>query len=121
MRVEEQRVEALMIYDAPALDPIMVMTSDLGPGQGRIIIECYGVAWSGYWGAMGNRTVREFFMEASTDYLLGVLSRASDRRRGASDYLSRIIEAVRLALRNSLTVSPDAEREANMCGGPGSP
>lgn len=34
------------ITDAPALDPITVITRDAGPNQGQIIIECYGKAWA---------------------------------------------------------------------------
>lgn len=99
MRIENETVEAFTIYEAKALDPIMVVIQDLGAGRGRITIECFGKAWSNYWGAMGNSTMREFFAEASAEYLSSKLARVEEltnKRKMA--YLTRIVEAVKEAL-----------------------
>lgn len=100
MRVEPQTVQALTIYDAPALDPINVVLQDFGPGNGRIIIECYGRAWTKYWGAMGSQRIAEFFCSVDVGYLVNKLHNDTRRLKKADEaYMVRIIEAVRAALR----------------------
>ncbi len=91
-------VQAIEITGSPALDPIRVITQDLGPGQGRIIIECYGQAWSTYWPGMGNLNIRQFFTECDTDYLEMNLHRGANVTKRKRDYLIRIIKAVQTAL-----------------------
>lgn len=54
MRVDNSaKTEAFTIFDAPKLDPVTVVLQDLGPGCGRLMVECWGSAWSAYWGGMG--------------------------------------------------------------------
>lgn len=93
-------VEAYQITDVtPSLDGITVFWQDLGPSRGCVTIVCYGAAWAGYFGGMGNRTIREFFKEADTSYLVSKLGitpsspawwRATDHA-----YLGRIIDAIK--------------------------
>lgn len=90
MQVERTQVTKLVITGAEALDPITVILEDLGSRtypregeadhisrQGKVIIECYGESWSGYWGGMGNRTVAQFITDESVEYVVGCLARGS--------------------------------------------
>jgi hypothetical protein len=56
------------------LDPIRVILYDYGDQRGRmIVVECYGDAYSHYWGNMGKETVREFVASCGEDYLVNKL------------------------------------------------
>lgn len=100
MRVEKQDAQVLTIYDVQALDPINVMLQDMGPGCGRIIIECYGKVWTRYWGAMGSERIAEFFCSTETGYIVSKLHNDTRRLKKADEaYMVRIIDAVRMALR----------------------
>lgn len=96
--VDEATTDALRIPEQPGLDPITCYFEDYAPGRGRITIACYGDAWTAAWGAMGNRTVREFVASAPPDYLacsMLELTPATTRRR---KYAERIASAVIAAL-----------------------
>lgn len=69
MKITESTVRQLEISEVPRLAPIRVTLSDLGPGQGRINIECYGKSWASYWGGMGEETIAEFFTTCDEHYL----------------------------------------------------
>ena len=84
------------------LDPVRIITENFEPGKGRIILVCYDTAWVGYWGAMGGKTVEEFFMSCDAEYLAGNMGcsghlRSGDRHRA---YLVSVIEAAKEALRS---------------------
>lgn len=90
------KMQIFRVSDVPGIDPVTVVLEDLGPGKGRLIVECYGRAWSAYWGAMGEtRTVAKFVSASDRDYL--VLRLGADRRD--REYLSKIVDAVKDALR----------------------
>lgn len=111
MKVQEFSGKILRIEEAEGLDPIHVFIQDVAPGKGRIILECYGQAWSAFWPAMGNWGVAEFFENAGSEYLLGCLLpplRPRAEKRYES-YLLKIIEAVQKALRE---VAREAGRKA---------
>jgi len=114
MNIERTQVTKLVITGAEALDPITVILEDLGSRthkregepdhisrQGKVIIECYGESWSGYWGGMGNRTVAQFITDESVEYVVGCLARGSviDRQvfcgQTLEDAVRRIIVACR--------------------------
>lgn len=105
MRNELQNVRAFRLYDAPKLDPIFVVMQDLGPGVGRLLIECYGDAWSGYWGAMGtDYTLERFLLGCSADYVAGkMLGSQHKRSKQSQAYILRIVEAVQTALRSAMS------------------
>ena len=69
MKIETTEVKRLTIKEVPDLDPISVILEDLGPGRGKITVECYGQAWSSFWPAMGNRTIGEFFCRCDDSYI----------------------------------------------------
>ena len=56
------------ITDVSGLDPIHVILREYEPGQGRIIIYCFGLTLSYYWGSM-SKDLKSFFIDASTGYI----------------------------------------------------
>ena len=113
MKLAKKTCQMLVIDDIMGdhkLDPIRVITENFEPGKGRIIIVCYDASWVGYWGAMGGRTVEEFFLSCDAGYLasnLGCSSVLSHSKQNAV-YLVRIIVAVQAALRK--------QAEVRICG-----
>lgn len=81
MKVETGTVTMLRITEVLGIDPIRVTLDDIGPGQGRINIECYGKAWASYWGAMGSQTIAEFFASCDTGYLIDKLAQGMSATR----------------------------------------
>lgn len=71
MKVESKKTTALKLTELESLDPVTVIVDDLGPEQGKIFIECYGKAWSAYWGAMGSGGLAKFFCGCNNDYIIG--------------------------------------------------
>jgi hypothetical protein len=74
MNIKRSKVDKISISGIPNQDTINVYLEDFGPGQGRIVIEQFGDAWSYYWGAMGKRTMLQFFEECDDDYLIQKLT-----------------------------------------------
>lgn len=89
-------VEKITVPARPGLDDVYVYFDDIGPGAGRVILVCWDMAYTGYWGAMGDRTVREFFDGCGEDYLMGNLL-GRHYKAGVVDrsYLQRIVSAVK--------------------------
>lgn len=54
-------------------DSIRVYVEDEGPSRGRITIQCYASAWTGYWGNHGEESLERFFVGSHTDYLVNNL------------------------------------------------
>jgi hypothetical protein len=90
-------VTLIEISNVPTLDPIDVYFKDCESGKGHITITCYGLAWTSYFGAMGNRTIRQFVSDASVDYLTNKMSMPKSKKRDVV-YLARIISAVKQRL-----------------------
>lgn len=86
-------LKSFVVLDVPSLDPVLVILQDIGPGQGRIIVECFGEAWAAYWAGLGNRTVAQFVSEVGIDYLQTRLTGGKVDRKRAS-YIHRITQAV---------------------------
>lgn len=107
----------LMLSEIPSaagIDPIDVFWKDIGPSQGSVTITCYGCAWTAYFGAMNERTIQEFFMQADTDYLvikLGITPLLKGRKRDHI-YLSRIVEHIKAWITKSLSSEGDADLDA---------
>lgn len=96
--VAGERSEIFTIYGAPSLDPITVVLQDLAPEKGRLIVECYGRAWSAFWGAMGDRSLAEFIASCDADYIQTKLS-PERLKKADAEYLGRISVVVRDAIR----------------------
>lgn len=97
MKTSEIDVRALRIEDVPGLDPVTVFLQDFGGGRGRLTVECYGEAWTAYWGAM-HAELRKFVTSCELDYLATKMQRPRETKRGR-EYLLRILAAVQAALR----------------------
>lgn len=78
------------------LDPISVFVQDQAEGRGRIVVTCYGNAWQGFWGAMGDRTVMEFVAKCDPDYVAGSMLQGRQTRiaKHERDYATRIAAEV---------------------------
>jgi hypothetical protein len=100
LNVVKESVGSLLISNVPALDPIRVICIDTAPGSGRIIIQCYGQAWTGCWSAMGDRTVEQFFVDCDPGYLVNAISGGRMMRDHEAFYVRRVVCAVQEALRN---------------------
>ncbi|MGQ5522957.1 hypothetical protein ACUHMQ_06805 [Chitinimonas sp. PSY-7] len=117
MQIEQSTVTKLRIVGAQVdagwkLDPITVYIENFQPGQGKITIECFGDAWSNYWGAMGgDRNLEQFFIGCDSDYLarklkLGIQSTINDE-----DGLSAHVQAEVLRQRRAGEITKDDARE----------
>lgn len=100
MRTEPAKVECFTILQSPDIcDPILVVMQDFGGGMARMIVECYGVAWSGYWGAMGDRSLREFFVSCDLDYLSDRMAPHTGREsKRTREWRKRVLNVVQQAL-----------------------
>jgi len=84
VKIEKSQVTKLSIIQTDDyIEQVSVYLEDFGIGQGKIIITCDGEVWQCYWGAMGGRTITEFFSQCSTDYLANKLS---DYMHTVTDY-----------------------------------
>jgi hypothetical protein len=103
MRVEQLQLStSAIIYDAPSLDPIIVILRDPRPGVAQIVIACFSDAWTAYWGNTGHRTARDMLLTCSVDYLLGCFWPKNERRTESREqYLERIIEAITKAVKQA--------------------
>jgi hypothetical protein len=111
MRIERDIgiTESLTIFDATmppgkgTLDPITVILRDFG-GSGQIIVECYGTAWSHWFGAIGNSSLRTFMSNVDKHYLSGKLvcsTVRSDKKR-ERDYVLHIAAAIIEAMKGGV-------------------
>jgi len=73
MKIEQSTAIKLRITEVESLDPITVFLEDYEIGKGKIVIECYGKSWSSFWGAMGGRTIAQFFCSCDEGYLISNL------------------------------------------------
>lgn len=78
------------------LDPINVFVQDYELGRGRIVVTCYGQAWCGFWGAMGDSTVMQFVAACDADYVAGNLlsGRHEHVKKHERTYVERIATEV---------------------------
>ena len=102
MRTEDITVTSFRIYDAPRLDPIIVIVEE-ATNSGSITITCYGLAWTAYFGACGD--IWEFLVECNPEYLESKLSRKYATKREYEferKYVVRIITAVQEAIQERI-------------------
>ena len=82
MKIETTQVTKLRLTEIDGLDPVSVFLENVGKEQGKLTVECYGKAWSCYWGAMGC-DINEFINSANVGYITGKLSNI---QRNVIDY-----------------------------------
>ena len=99
MRLLPIETVAWKVIDAPGLDSIDVYWRECGRGCGAVTICCFGSAWTAYWGGMGDRTIKQFFLAADTSYLVNKLGITSELKARKCDlvYLGRIVDAIKAA------------------------
>jgi hypothetical protein len=122
MKLTSKTCQMIVIDDVMKdhrLDPIRVITENLEPGKGRIIIVCFNAAWVGYWGAMGGQTVEQFVLSCDAEYLAGNIGCAVSLQKSESNaaYLVKIITAVQAALHQKPEVSLCASCNAELPAG----
>lgn len=74
MKVTTSQITKYVLTELDKLDPVTMVLEDFGAGKGKLTIDCYGKAWTAYWGAMGSETIAEFINTADVDYLANKLS-----------------------------------------------
>lgn len=109
----ESTLDLFVIPDAPSLDPVTVVLIDVEQNKGKIIVECYGNAWSASFGGMGGKSIAEFVSRVDADYLSGKMASHSEITAGVrwaktqNNYRTRIaaavIDGVRRRLREQAT------------------
>jgi hypothetical protein len=107
MRIDATaKFEAFVIYEAirqpgsGTLDPITVLLRDFG-GSGQIIVECFGAAWSNWFGAIGQESLRQFLSGCDEYYLATKFASCTARHttKREEEYLQDIARAVIAALK----------------------
>ncbi len=53
-------------FEAIGLDPITVYVEQFRPGAGRMTVQCYARAWTGFWGSHGAEAPLEDFVPEAT-------------------------------------------------------
>ena len=71
MNIQHGKIDKILITNVPHLDPISVFLEDCGAGRGQVTIECFGKAWSYFWGGIGGKSIGEFFYSCDNHYLRG--------------------------------------------------
>ena len=109
MKVTDTQTTCFLIEGATrrpglgVLDPIVVYLTEHDTSRATLTLQCYGRAWTCYWGSMGG-TFAEFCRRVSAEYMADCLIRGrSGQLRVASErhehpYLADICEAVRGAV-----------------------
>jgi len=87
-------VEKYEITGAKNLDRIFVFTEDFAERQGQITMRCWGTCWTAYWGGIGSRPVKEFFLSCNNGYLADNFVRDSGVERDVLDY-DKIIDDIK--------------------------
>ena len=70
MTTEKRKTETYILTNLDRLDPVTVYVTNYNPGQGKMVVECYGEAWTAYWGGMGGNTLQQFVLTCDNDYIL---------------------------------------------------
>lgn len=109
MKIESKLVTQLTITDVKNLDPIRVFMEDLGPNQGRLIIECYGKSWSTYWGSMGG-TLAEFIRDVNVGYIVGKISNIESEIFNPDGIKEHVKKEI-LSDRRNWNIGPETARE----------
>lgn len=80
MEITKQEVDTYVLAGLERLDPVTVYVTNYEPGKGKIVIECYGKAWSCFWGGMSGRNLQAFVLTCNNDYILGKMVEETTQR-----------------------------------------
>lgn len=87
-------IEKIIVPAQPGLDPVYIYFEDIDKGAGRVVLICWDMAYTAYWGAMGDRKIKEFFSGCGSDYIMGnLLGRHYKQSAVDIKYMKRIVEA----------------------------
>lgn len=113
--IQQDAAHVFTIRDAAGLDPITVTLMDFDQGRGNFIVECYGTAWATYWNAMGEgQRLATFILRADTGYIVTRLRRPRELKREEA-YLTRIVEAIKAALKQEADSVAPAKLGGEQC------
>jgi hypothetical protein len=83
-------------------DPIKVYLIDHGEGRGGFIAASYDMAWTAYFGGMGERTVLQFVASCSAEYLANKMrGQFNVRSKLHEKYREQVVAAIQAALKTS--------------------
>jgi len=120
MNTEKRQTETYVLRNLDRLDPVTAYVTNYEPGIGKIVVECYGSAWTASWCGMGDSSLQEFFLACNNDYILGKMLVAMQAKDMAEcfgsdwymdlprcntseyEYLGRILNAVKAAFADEL-------------------
>ena len=90
------QIEKIVAPSAPGIDSVTAYFENVGPGQGRVTIICYDMAWTSYWGGMGDQNAQQFFAAVGVDYLAGCFGYGRQYKTGKADrsYLERVLKHI---------------------------
>lgn len=111
MKVEQTKVTKLRLTEIEGLDPVSVIIEDLGPRQGKVVIDCYGQAWSAYWGGIGDNSVAEFVNRCNNPYLIGYFAPSLRSTKPDYDNIDKWFKTEILQLRKDRDIDTDEARE----------
>ncbi|WP_423209355.1 hypothetical protein [Proteus mirabilis] len=85
MKIEQSKINKLVISNVQNHDPIHVYLEDYGDNrQGRVTISEFSESWSCYWGGMG-MSLTEFLLWITNQYWIGYLDPSLDREIDADN------------------------------------
>lgn len=111
MQIEGINGRILRFSDVPCLDPITVILQDFEPGRGKIIIECFGEAWSAYWGGMGTVCIDDFILREDVHYLAKNLAGTMECEIADHEAITRGLRAKILRMRRDSELDAKQARE----------
>jgi hypothetical protein len=93
-------VQAETIEGGGEFDSINVFWCDISKGVGSITVTSWGNAWTAYFGATGDRTIKDFVRDADVDYLVTKMgmSQVIAHNKKNDKYLGKIIGRVKESL-----------------------
>jgi hypothetical protein len=107
MKTTPITVTGFLIEGVAKLDPITVLLQDLGPGKGKLYIECYGQSWNAFWPVMGKESTHKFITIVGAAFIFDCIALPMERTHPMRrDYLFRVIAAVQEALTQAIEANP---------------
>jgi hypothetical protein len=94
--------------EAIGLDPITVYVEQFRPGAGRMTVQCYARAWTGFWGSHGAEAPLEAFVAScDAEYIADGLVWGTNslilkrREKDEHAYVTRIVRAIQAHFRQA--------------------
>lgn len=92
MKIEHGTMK-VMKFRPERLDPVTVVYTDTR-GEGLVIIQCWGEAWTRYFADIGAKGMIEFLAGCDVDYLASAIAPPQSLPARAAAYRRRVCEAV---------------------------